>query len=448
MTGKQAIASIQARGKHRDVPGLDYMERLCDRLGHPERDLKFIHVAGTNGKGSTCAMLASVLQKAGYRVGLFTSPYMITFHERMSVDGRMITDEELAEVAQTVFDACEGLPGTPTEFELITAISLIWFSRKQTDLVVFEVGLGGRLDPTNVIPRDSVLVDVITGIAMDHTAILGDTVEKIASEKAGIIKPGVPVVFGGNHPPVGLIKDNGDTDAGKRAADVIRNRADTSGSPYVETAPDSLTVERSDIDGLTVSYKEYAHLRVSLPGIYQAFNTATVLDVLRVLKESGMRISDSTIRDGLADVRWIGRFDVLRKKPMIISDGGHNPEGVAAATGSYTRLFPDRKCIVISGVMQDKDYVSIAEEISSVACCVLTVTPDNTRSLNGVAYARLFAQKQIETRDFTSMDGALACAINLSAESGYRLPILTLGSLYMYSDLVASVNRLLPCDCV
>ena len=203
MTYQEALDYIHSVCWKGSRPGLERTIELTERLGRPQDTLKFIHVAGTNGKGSTSAMLASILQQAGYKVGLYTSPFILRFNERMRINGEDVPDEELAQITALVRPHADAMEDTPTEFELITAIALCYFARNHCDYVVFEVGMGGRLDSTNVIAAESVAASVITGIAMDHTAFLGDTPEKIAAEKAGIIKANVPVVYGGNHPPVG-----------------------------------------------------------------------------------------------------------------------------------------------------------------------------------------------------------------------------------------------------
>ena len=294
MTYTQALDFIHSTCWKGSRPGLSRTIELAARLGDPQNTLKFIHIAGTNGKGSTSAMLAAILQKAGYRVGLYTSPFIIRFNERMRIDGMDIPDNELAEITEFVKPHAEAMTDTPTEFELITAIALVYFARHNCDYVVFEVGMGGRLDSTNIIDAETVVASVITGIAMDHTAFLGDTPEKIAKEKAGIIKEGVPVVFGGNHAPVGLNEDmlpfSDALATAQSCARVIREKAAEVGAPYSETDHTRLANIRADLFGADFDFGERKDLHISLAGLYQPYNTATVLTVIDLLRDGGLTI--------------------------------------------------------------------------------------------------------------------------------------------------------------
>ena len=441
-TAEEAVAYIHSNVWTRHAPGLDRIRTLCALLGDPQKSLRFVHVAGTNGKGSTCAMTASILRAAGYRVGLFTSPYMIRFNERMQINGEQIPDAELAEITSYVRPFADGMEDVPTEFELITAIGLVYFARHACDVVVFEVGMGGRMDSTNVLEAENVAVSVITGIAMDHTAFLGDTPEKIAAEKAGIIKPGVPVVFGGAHPPVGTsVNTSAD---GQSPVDpvscgrVIKARADELGSPYIPVGQGVLKHIRSDLDGSDFDWVNLKNLHIPLPGLYQPCNAATALTVIRLLRRQGMTIPARAIRTGLASVYWPGRFEVLSRDPLIVSDGGHNPEGIDAAAATAQTYFGGRKICVLTGVMADKDYTHMASRIASVACRVFTVTPHNSRALSGRDLAALYASLGVEASDYPTVAEALDAAVAECREKD--LPLLCLGSLYMYSELRAALG--------
>ena len=252
-------------------PGLERISELCTRLGHPERELKFIHIAGTNGKGSTSAMLDSVLRAAGYKTGLYTSPYIRTFNERMRVGGENISESELAEITSYVRPLADAMTDKPTEFELITAIALEYFRRAKCDVVIFEAGMGGRLDSTNVIEHS--LLSIITGIALDHVAFLGDTVEKIAAEKAGIIKEGCPVLFGGED---------------ESAYRVIAARAAEMKSKMHRVDRSKLALKQSTLEGTLFDFGEHTDMRISLLGSYQPLNASTVLSALDILRERGM----------------------------------------------------------------------------------------------------------------------------------------------------------------
>ncbi len=435
MTYSEALAFIHSTSWKGSRPGLDRTVELCARLGDPQKSLRFIHIAGTNGKGSTSAMLAAILRRAGYRVGLYTSPFILRFNERMQVDGHDIPDDVLAELTALVRPHAEAMADTPTEFELITAIALCYFARETCDYVVFEVGMGGRLDSTNIISPDTVAASVITGIAMDHTAFLGDTPEKIAAEKAGIIKPGVPVIFGGLHPDVG--EDAVPASALSSAA-VIRARAQALGAPYYETDHARLAVKSSDIFGSVLDFGERRGLSVPLAGLYQPYNAATVLTVLETLAARGeLTVTEAHIREGLADVRWPGRFEILCRKPLVIADGGHNPEGIDAAIASAAHYFGGEKLCLVTGVMADKDYSHMVSRMATVAARAFCVRPANDRALDPAAYAEAFRAVGVPAEGYPTVAEGVRAAMDAAAREGRA--VLSLGSLYMYGEVRAAV---------
>ena len=437
MTYTQALDFIHSTCWKGSRPGLERTIDLTARLGNPQNSLKFIHIAGTNGKGSTSAMLAAILQKAGYRVGLYTSPFIIRFNERMRVDGQDIPDHELAEITEFVKPHAEAMADTPTEFELITAIALVYFARHACDYVVFEVGMGGRLDSTNVISPETVTASVITGIAMDHTAFLGDTPEKIAAEKAGIIKAGVPVVFGGNHAPVGSLPSSKALDTVESCARVIREKAAEVGAPYTETDHSKLANIRADLFGADFDFGERKDLHISLAGLYQPYNTATVLTVIDLLRERGLTVPEEAIREGLASVKWPARFEILSKDPLIIADGGHNPEGIDAAIESVKTYFKDEKILLLTGVMADKDYDRMVARMGEVASRAFCVRPANDRALDPVKYAESFRAIGIPAEGYATVAEGVRAAAETAKREGRAL--LCLGSLYMYGEVRAAV---------
>ena len=298
-------------------PGLERITALCEALGDPQKDLKFIHVAGTNGKGSFCSMTESVLRAAGYKTGLYTSPYIKVFNERMQVCGEMISNEELASLTEYVKPIADAMTDKPTEFELITAIAFEYFKRHKCDVVVLEAGMGGRLDSTNIIrePR----LSVITGIALDHTAFLGDTVEKIAAEKAGIIKDKSPILWGGD-------------DMSARA--VIETTAREKGSEFFFVDYEKLQNINATLDGTTLDFCEHKDIKIALLGLYQPKNTAVVLSAVDILRKEGMDIPESAVKKGLLAARWQARFEILSREPLVIFDGAHNPQGIDSAVMS------------------------------------------------------------------------------------------------------------------
>ncbi len=403
-------------------PGLERIKKLCCELGNPQDRLKFVHVAGTNGKGSFCSMLDSVLRAAGFKVGLYTSPYIKIFNERMRVNGENIPDAALAKITERVKPIADKMEDKPTEFELITAIAFLYFAEEECDIVVLEAGMGGRLDSTNII-ENSVL-SVITGISLDHTAFLGDTVEKIAAEKAGIIKRGVPLLFGG-------------TD--ESAAAVIENKAAEMGSAFLR--PDYSEIENltSTLRGTSFSYKGRA-VKLNLLGLYQPRNAALVLEAVEILKDFGMEIPNSAISEGLLGARWSARFEIINHLPLIIFDGAHNPEGIASAVESIKHYFGAERVIVVSGVLRDKDYGYIAKRLSEVASAVYTITPDNPRALSAEEYASLISSLGIESLASPGIGDALRAAVERADRTGEA--IVCLGSLYTYVDVTAELFKL------
>ena len=434
MTYQQALDYIHSTCWKGSRPGLERTIELANRLGRPQDSLKFIHVAGTNGKGSTSAMLASILQKAGYKVGLYTSPFILRFNERMQINGQDIPDDELAEITEFVKPHAEAMTDTPTEFELITAIALVYFARNTCDYVVFEVGMGGRLDSTNIIAPETVVASIITGIAMDHTAFLGDTPEKIAAEKAGVIKAGVPVIYGGNHPPVGEVIPSPEAIS---CGAVIREKAAEMNAPYIETDHTKLANVYSDLFGADFDFGEYKNLHVSLSGLYQPHNAANVLTVVDVLRTRGLSIPEEAIREGLSSVKWPARFEVLSKSPLIIADGGHNPEGIDAAIASVKAYFKDEKILLLTGVMADKDYTHMVSRMAEVAERAFCVRPANDRALDPTAYAETFRGMGVPAQGYATVAEGVKAAIEVAEREGKAL--LCLGSLYMYGEVHEAV---------
>jgi dihydrofolate synthase/folylpolyglutamate synthase len=397
-------------------PGLDRTLELCRDLGNPQDSLKFIHIAGTNGKGSTSAMLDSVLREAGYRVGLFTSPYIERFNERMRVDGEPISDGLLAEICDTVSPLAKKMKDKPTEFELITAIAFVYFKMMGCDLVILECGLGGRLDATNVIKTS--IASVITGISKDHTAILGHTIENIAGEKAGIIKPCVPVVFGGDS---------------AEALRVISEEAKSKNAPLHTVNHSEIAIKNATLSGTKFDFGSYRDLDISLLGLYQPRNAATVLSVIDIIKNEGFNIPDEAIYNGLKKAQWKARFEIIRQHPRIIFDGAHNAEGIEAAKSSVKHYLGEEKVIAVSGVLADKEYEKIAADISEIADTVFTITPENPRALKAEKYAEVIAQNGTNALPCKDISDALKRAISLAEKMGKTIVIL--GSLYTYCEV-------------
>ena len=421
MTYDEALAFIHRVNPMFCNPGLSRVRTLCRALGNPQDELKFIHVAGTNGKGSTSAMLDSVLRSAGYKVGLYTSPFIMRFNERIRVDGKEIPDEDLARMTEIILPIAEGMEDKPTEFELITAIAFAYFKERGCDIVVLECGLGGRFDATNVI-RTSTL-SLITGISKDHVAILGDSIEKIAWEKAGIIKPGVPVIFGGED---------------EVAREVIAKEVREMCSPFSVVDHKKIKIKSADLSGSTFDFDSYESIKIKLLGLYQPRNAAMVLSAIDKLKEAGLHISDEAVREGLAKAKWAARFEIIGENPTIIFDGSHNAEGIRAAKESIVQYFGDEKVITVSGVLHDKEYDKIAEDIAEVSREVFTITPENPRALDAQKYAEVIKEKGVNTTPTSSIQEALKSAINEANKMGSAIVIL--GSLYTYGDVIKEIK--------
>lgn len=404
-------------------PGLERISALCEALGNPHLGMKFIHVAGTNGKGSTSSMLASILKAAGYKVGLYTSPYIYRFNERIKFDGEDISDLELCKFTSKIKPIAEKMEDKPTEFELITAIAFDYFRAKKCDVVVLEVGMGGRFDSTNVIREP--LLSIITGISLDHVAFLGDTTEKIAYEKAGIIKDCSPVLFGGT-----------DEDALRVISEISSER----GSELFRPTYDEIKSSSVSLEGASFDYKNYSNVNISLLGEYQLRNAALVLEAVEILKKQGLKIDTGAVYDGISAAKWRARFEIIHKNPTVIFDGAHNAEGIAAAVESIKKYYPNGDGCIMSGVLSDKDYVAIAKSISTVAKRAFTITPSNPRALSAEEYASVLSSVGVCATAKGSIREALTEGMKYAQE--HNTALFCLGSLYTYGEVIDAIKDL------
>ena len=423
MTYDEAIGYIHSISWRGSRPGLERITELCSMIGNPQDSLSFVHVAGTNGKGSFCCMLESVLREAGYRTGLFTSPYVKNFTERMRVCGQDIEPQQLADCTEYVKQYADRMADPPTEFELITAIAFEYFKRENCDIVVCEVGMGGRLDSTNVIKAPALAV--ITEISLDHMAYLGSTVEAIAGEKAGIIKKGSRVLFTGTN---------------ESAFDVVESAAERIGAPFGTPDYDSLHVLSSSENGSEFDYRDGKGYKITLAGLYQPRNAAAVIEAAAELRKCGYDIPEIAVRDGIANAVWHARFELLSRDPIIIFDGGHNPQGVRAAFDSIDAYFPGKRVIAVSGVMADKDYEVVIETAKPYVSRVYTVKPDNPRALSAGNYADAFARHGVAAAACETVTEAVMSAVAEAKSAG--VPVLVFGSLYLYAELSDAVERI------
>lgn len=422
MTLDEALRYIHEVCWKGTIPGLERIQALLDAMGNPERKCKFVHVTGTNGKGSTCAMVASILRKAGYKTGLYTSPYLIRFNERIQINGEQISDADICELTEYVKPFAESVFERPTEFEMVTAIGFEYFARRKCDIVVCEVGMGGEFDATNVIPAPEAAV--ICNIGLDHTEVLGNTLEKIAGAKAGIIKPGCDAVLYRERPSVEA---------------VFEERCKALNAPLHKADFDSLHLLSHSLEGQVFDWERFHALRLPLLGEHQLHNAAVALTTARVLQKRGWKITDAQIREGIESVRWPGRFELMRKDPMFIIDGGHNPQCIEALVKNIRDYLPGRELTVLTGVLGDKDFHCMYRDVAQYAKEFITITPANPRALTAEKLADYLRQfgKPVTACDVVA-DG-VRLAIEHAGKDGV---VLCYGSLYMIGDIDAALQTL------
>ena len=420
MNAQEAIAYIHSFFWKGSIPGLSRTQELLRRMGNPEKKLKFVHIAGTNGKGSTAAMTASILKKAGYRVGLYTSPYIYRFNERIQVNGEQIADEDVAAVTEYVKQFAEAMDEKPTEFELVTAIGFEYFARQNCDIVVLEVGMGGALDSTNVI--DTPEVAVITNIGLDHTDYLGDTVEKIAETKAGIFKSGGHAVVY----------------RGTQGVEAVFERICAQRNVSLKKADfDSLVLRSHSLEGQVFDCGSRKELFLPLLGDHQLHNASVVLSIADTLIEIGWNITEQNIRDGIRDVSWPGRFDIVGRDPLFIIDGGHNPQCIDALVVNIRDYLKDRKIIALTGVLADKDYGEMYRPMMPYIQEFVCITPPNPRKLEATELAEHLRRVGATATPYESIADGVKLAIQKAGKDGV---VLCFGSLYTIGDIKNALN--------
>ncbi len=407
---EQAIEYIHSVCWKGSIPGLGRTRNLLDLMGNPQDKLKYVHIAGTNGKGSTAAMTASILQKAGYRVGLYTSPYIYRFNERMQIDGVPISDSELTQITAWIKPKAQSMEESPTEFELVSCIAFEYFKRNRCDIVVLEVGMGGALDSTNVIKAPEVAV--ITNIGLDHTDVLGSTVEEIAKTKAGIFKPGSHAVVYRSSPSVEAVFES-----------VCKDR----NIPLTKADFNGLRLVSHGLEGQVFDCGSRKGLELPLLGDHQLHNAAVVLSVADTLIARGWKISEQNIRDGIREVSWPGRFDIMRKDPLFIIDGGHNPQCIEALVKNIEDYLADRRVIVLTGVLADKDYADMYQPVMPLVQEFVCITPPNPRKLDAALLAQYLEEKGASA---TACDSIIAGVRTAMEKAGTDGVVLCFGSLY------------------
>ncbi len=410
------------------VLGLDSMRELLKRLGNPQDRLKFVHIAGTNGKGSVLAFVSMILQEAGYRVGRYISPRVFAYEEFVQINGEMITREEFCAYTEQVKEACTGMAAEgfaqPTLFEVETAIGLLHFAKHECDIVALECGLGGKDDATNVITTAACCV--ITAIGLDHMGYLGDTVYKIAQAKAGIIKDGIPAVMCAQSP---------------EAEQAVEERCAQVGSPLYKTRPDQLRVhegltEENGKSYIVFDYKDYENLKIGLLGRYQTENAATAVEAAEVLSAHGYQISRQNIYDGLAHAVWPGRFQMISTSPRIVIDGAHNPPAARKLRESVDYYFSGDRLIYVMGMLADKDYRQVVDITVGPAEEVITLTPHSPRALSAQALAEVVREAGKKTVPASSYREAAALALDAAGADGV---IIAFGSLSFLQELAAQM---------
>ncbi|MBV5123195.1 bifunctional folylpolyglutamate synthase/dihydrofolate synthase [Bacillus halotolerans] len=420
---EEARSWIHSRLKFGVKPGLDRMKQLMARLDHPEKNIRALHVAGTNGKGSTVAFIRSMLQEAGYTVGTFTSPYIITFNERISVNGTPITDEEWVTLVNQVKPIVEELDqtehGQPTEFEIMTACAFLYFAAyHQVDFVIFETGLGGRYDSTNVVEP---LLTVITSIGHDHMNILGNTIEEIAGEKAGIIKEGIPIVTAVTQP---------------EALQVIRHEAERKSAPF-QSLHDTSRIynEKALPAGEQFSLKTgetcYEDIRTSLIGTHQRQNAAlSILAAEWLNRENIAEMNDAALRSGLIKAAWPGRLELVQEHPPVYLDGAHNEEGIDKLTETMKQRFPDSDICVVFSALKDKPYHDMIKKLETIAHSIHFASFDFPRA----SLAKdLYDASEISSKSWNEDPEHVIKLID--SKKGSNDIVLITGSLYFISDI-------------
>lgn len=390
-------------------PGLERVSELLERLGRPQDRLRFVHVAGTNGKGSTCALLRYVLSESGLRTGLYISPHLVRMNERISVDGRDITDEDFARAVTELAQAAEGMDEPCTQFELTTALALHFFAETKCDIVVLETGLGGRLDATNAIGCPECAV--ITNIGLDHTAVLGGTLELIAAEKAGIFKGGRAAAY----------------DLPESVRGVLRKKAEDTGTQLNFADFSQIRTISSDFTGQTFVYRNSEYC-VTLLGEHQLKNAATALEAIEQLRAAGWNLPDDAVRRGFAGAVWPARFERVLKSPDFVIDGGHNPQCLTATAEALEHYYPHTRRVLLFGALADKNWQDMARLLIPVADEFVCATPDSPRALDAAVLAEFLHSEGCRAEAFNTTEAAVDAALERARPDGMACCV---GSLYM-----------------
>jgi dihydrofolate synthase / folylpolyglutamate synthase len=423
MNYKEAMEYIKNTEKFGRNYGLSRTEKILELLGNPHKELRCIHIAGTNGKGSTAAMLNSILVQAGNKVGLYTSPYLEVFEERIQINNENIPKDSLSLVVTKVKKAVDEVVKLgydhPTEFEIITCAAFLYFKIQKVTFAVIEVGLGGRLDSTNVITP---ILSIITSISFDHMQVLGNTIEEIAGEKAGIIKNKIPVVL---YPQEAQVEK------------IIENACCKNNSSLIKIKKDSAQVisinKEKNFQCIKVkTYKDEYEIELSLLGSHQVLNCTTVLTAIEVLKELGVKIEKKHILNALSNVKWIGRLEVMNRHPLVVIDGAHNMDGINKLLESVERYFEYDNLILILGILTDKQVEAMTKAIAPLASKIIAVTPHSERGSLALELKKVILKYNENCEAIENYTEAYKKALSYA---GPKDIILFSGSLYMIGDM-------------
>lgn len=417
MNYRQALEYIHSQKRFGPKPGLERIQKLLSLLGNPQDRLRFVHVAGTNGKGSTTVMTASVFQEAGYKTGVFISPYVLDFRERIQVDREMISEAALTRLVEQVKPFVEQMRADGeivAEFELVTALAMCYFEQQRCDIVCLEVGIGGRFDSTNVIAPP--LAAVITAISLDHTQMLGGTVEQIASEKAGIIKRNTDVICYAKQDPGALA--------------VLMQRCAETGSRLILPSAGSVEIKSLTAFGSDFVYgEEEYHIR--LAGEHQVYNALSAIETIRVLQNKGFAVREQQLKNGLANAKFPARFEVLHEHPMIVLDGAHNPDG-AKALATTLRLLGEVRIAAVVGMLAEKEVDALLSEIGPLCTRIVAVDIDSPRALGRDALCAEASAYCADCRSALDYIEAIRLAAEVAGEDGV---VIIFGSLYLAAEI-------------
>lgn len=408
MTYNEALNYIKENSKNKIIPGLENMEELCTLLGHPEKKIKTIHIAGTNGKGSVGAFIEEGLIKNGYNVGRYTSPAVLNYRDILTFNKKRISEEDFAAVTSEIKSILENSHCKPTVFELETAIAFYWLSKKNCDFAIIETGMGGRLDATNVTDK---ILSVITPISIDHTKFLGNTIEEIASEKAGIIKD--IAISASQEPAVRKILES-------KSRDIV-----------FAQKPKNI---KYNTDKTIFDYKNYSNIEITMLGKFQTENACLAVEVLEKLNEMGYNIAN--IEKTLKNAQWHCRFEKISSKPLIIVDGAHNPDGAAALRENTELYFKNKDVVFITGVLKDKDYNKMAEITAPLAKKIFTIKSNSPRALSAEDYAKAISKYNKNVTACKSINEAVNSALKYDN-------ILVFGSLSFMEEVYDCFNEII-----